>query len=255
MKNEFIPNSRGYDVPCQYDVKGNEKTVCVIVHGFGSSKAGSNANMLLEELPRRGVGAVAFDLPSHGESSVDGKFLRLDNCIADLVVAEERGRALAPGAEIVFFGSSFGAYITLLYLAGKKQSGYRAFLRSAAVTMPSLFYNRLTLEQKAYLESTGEYVIDKSEYGYSHDMKLTKGFFDDLERNDVFALWRVGLAELHMIHGESDDTVPISDARLFAERFNVPLTVVPNGDHMLSVPGAQEQVLELAAELFLKEEN
>ena len=252
MKSEFIPNSRGYDVPCQYDVNGNEKTVCIIVHGFGSSKAGSNAKMLLEKLPRHGVGAVAFDLPSHGESSVDGKYLRLDNCIADLAVVENRARALAPEAEIVYFGSSFGAYITLLYLAGKKQIGRRAFLRSAAVTMPILLNNRLTPERRSCLASTGEFVIDKTEYGYSHDMKLTKGLFDDLELNDVFTFWQEGLAELHMIHGESDDTVPISDARSFAEKFNVPLTVVPNGDHMLSVPGAPEHVLELAVKFLLR---
>jgi len=58
------------------------------------------------------------------------------------------------------------------------------------------------------------------------------------------------LAELFMIHGESDDDVPLSDAESFAEMFHVPLSVVPNGDHKLSGPGMPEQVLESAVRFF-----
>ena len=250
MVSEFISGNRDYAIPCLHNINGREKTICVIVHGFGSSKGSPTATMLLSELPSTGIGAIAFDLPAHGESGVDGGYLRLQNCLSDLAAVEEQARALAPESEIVYFASSFGAYITLIYFAEKKQKKCRAFLRSAAVNMPQLLIQRLTPEQKVCLETVGEFTINKAEYGYIRDLKLTKGFFDDLAAHDVFNLWRVGLADLQMVHGEVDQTVPLGDVRAFAEMFLVPMLVIPNGDHQLSIPGAPEQVLKIAIEFY-----
>ena len=254
MRKESIPGGRGYDVPCIYDISGREKTICLVIHGFGSSKESVTAKMLLEALPPLGIGVIAFDHPAHGESPVDGEFLRVSNSLADLAAVEARARVLAPEAEIVYFASSFGAYIALIYLAAtESDKRRRAFLRCAAVSMPCVFTGRLTEEYKAGLAAAGEFTLDKEEYGYIRDLKITRGFLDDLEQNDVFALWREDFAELRMIHGESDQTVPLGDAQSFAKMFGVPLTVIPNGDHQLSVPGAPEQVLKLATEFFRAE--
>jgi len=252
VKKEFISEGRNYELPLIYDINGNEKTVCVIVHGFGSSKESFMAKKLLEELPLHGIGAIAFDHPAHGESAVDGAFLRINNSLMDLSDTEDRARNLAPGAEIVYFASSFGAYIALIYLAGKKLGKRRAFLRAAAVSMPRFVERRLTPEQKAMLEKEGEIILDKEEYGYIRDLKVVQGFFDDLASHDVFEIWRKGLADLHMVHGDADITVPLGDVRDFSDKFNVPLTVIPNGDHQLSIPGAPEQVLKHAVEFFLR---
>ena len=252
MKKEFVRTERDYGVPCLHNITGQEKIICVIVHGFGSSKGSITAKMMLEELPRLGIGALAFDFPAHGESGVGGEFLRLENCLADMAAAEALARGLVPEAEIVYFASSFGAYITLLYLTEKKAGKRRAFLRSAAVSMPRIFFERMTPEQRARLETAGEVILDKTEYGYARDLKITKGFLDDLRRNDVFTIWQESFAELRMIHGEADRTVPLSDAKSFSGMFHTPLFVVPDGDHQLSVPGAPDQVLKLAAEFFLQ---
>jgi len=239
-------------VPHLYNINGKDKLVCVVVHGFGGSKDSFTAQMLLKELPARGIGVMAFDLPAHGENDVDGGSLLLANCLSDLADVESRARALAPGAEIVYFGSSFGAYITLVYLAKKKKGKYRAFLRAAAVSMPRLSVSLMRAEQLTSLSKTGEIILKADEYGYIRDLKLSQEFFDELKAHDVFDMWHEGLAELHMVHGEADETVPFGDAKKFADKFNVPLTAVPNGDHRLSIPGAPEQVLKLAAEFFLK---
>ena len=253
MKTEYLPNRRNYDIPCLCNISGREKTVCVVVHGFGSTKLGLMAEILFRELPPLGIGIISFDLPAHGESRVDGEFLRLSNCLEDLALVEARAHTLAPEAEIVFFASSFGAYITLIYLAGlvgEGQNKRRAFLRATGVSVPRIFKQRLTPEVRARLETTGSFTLHKEEYGYTRDLKLTQGFLDDLERHDVFTIWQTGLAELHMVHGESDQVVPLGDAQAFARMFHVPLTVIPNGDHQLSPSGAPEQVLKLAAEFY-----
>ena len=250
MTSEFIDRGREYKVPCLYKIEGREKIVCIIVHGFGSSKESVTANMMFQELPVRGIGAFAFDFPAHGDSEVEGEYLLVSNCVKDLADAEARARELAPEAEIVFLASSFGALVTLIYLSGLKKGKPRAFLRSAAVSMPRLFRERQTPEQNASLKAAGEFIRDKAAYGYIRDLKITQNFIDDLESCDVFTLWREAYAKLCMIHGELDETIPLGDAGSFAGKFNVPLTVVPGGDHQLSIPGAPERVLKLALEFF-----
>ena len=251
MKKINISEGRGYSIPCAYNINGDEKIVCIIVHGFGSNKDSATARMMVEELPIRGIGAISFDLPAHGESAVDGEYLRIENCMSDLGAVEAIARTLAPNAEIVFFASSFGAYITLIYLAEMGTSNRRAFLRAAAVSMPTVIRQRITPEQKQCLDTAGELILNKHGYGYSRDLKITRGFMDDMERYDVFRLWQEGLARLHMVHGEADQTILLCDAQRFAEMFHVPLTIVSNGDHQLSAAGTPKYVLELASGFFM----
>ena len=246
VNNLLISGGRDYDVPCMYCITGKEKTLCVVVHGFGGSKQGLTGSMILKEMPPLGIGVIAFDFPGHGESRADDGSLRLDNCLSDLSAVEAFARGMAPEAEIVFFASSFGAYVALIYFAELKHSGRRAFLRSAAVNMHHNFTRQLRREQLNSLEASGKLVLSKAEYGYARDMKLTRGFVDDLENHDIFSIWKEGFAEIRMIHGGSDRVIPLRDAKSFAERFRIPLTIVPNGDHQLSTPGVPEQVIKAA---------
>ena len=58
--------------------------VCLITHGFGSSKDSPTAQLLAGELPRHGIGTLALDLPAHGDSPVDGDALSIRHCLDDL---------------------------------------------------------------------------------------------------------------------------------------------------------------------------
>ncbi len=248
MKTEWLATGRGYEIPCTFSIGRENTKVCVVAHGFGSSKESPTVQMLLKALPEQGIGVAAFDFPAHGESRVDGEYLRIPNCTADLADVEALARTLAPGAEITYFGSSFGAYTTLIYLSGLPGGGRRAFFRSAAVCMPALF-RRPTKAQAEAMERDG-FLILGEDYGCARPLKLTQAFLDDLDSHDVFRLWSREKAELRMIHGEADRTIPISEARRFAEQFGVPLSEVPGGDHRLSIPGAPERVLEEALSFF-----
>ncbi len=118
MKTEWLATGRGYEIPCTFSIGRENTKVCVVAHGFGSSKESPTVQMLLKALPEQGIGVAAFDFQAHGESRVDGEYLRIPNCTADLADVEALARTLAPGAEITYFGSSFGAYTTLIYLSG-----------------------------------------------------------------------------------------------------------------------------------------
>ena len=158
MKHEWIPTETGWSVPCLHRIGGGEALVCVSAHGFGSSKDSPTAQLLAGELPRHGIGTLALDLPAHGDSPVDGDALSIRHCLDDLARAEARALELAPGARVVYFSSSFGAYLNLIYLSTRPHRGTRSFLRSAAVEMPLLFHSP-TPEQAEELARQGFSVL------------------------------------------------------------------------------------------------
>ncbi|MGI5978896.1 MAG: alpha/beta hydrolase [Oscillospiraceae bacterium] len=246
MKFETIQGENGYAIPCLHTLTGADKTVCIVSHGFGSSKSGQTQTLLEEAFTAAGIGFFAYDFPGHGDSEVDGSALRVGNCLADLASAETFVRQLAPGAEIVYFGSSFGAYITLLYLSLYAHAGRKAVLRSAAVDMRGIF--------DAWMQRDGIAMPDCGWFEYDLDfyrpVKITKEFLDDLRKYDLFRICRKTACSVRMLHGERDELASPEAARRFADTFAAQLTLIPDGDHRLSIPGAPERVLAETLRIF-----
>ena len=250
MKQECISGPNGYKIPCLHTLDGRETRVVLISHGFGSSKRSPTAEMLLEELPLHGVGVLAYDFPTHGESLAPRDALRLDNCLDDMGRAEARIRELAPEAEVLYFSSSFGAYLNLIYLATRPHQGRRAMLRCAAVDMPGLFRRDVEREELAALKRQGYFLLD---HGYERPLRIVPGLLEDFDRYDVFRLYRPGTADLAMIHGTDDKTASVQDAQRFAAFAGAELTLVEGGDHSFTIPGGGEKVLAAAVEFFTRD--
>jgi len=247
VKRETIHGGNRYDIPCINQLTGAEKMAVIISHGLGSSKESPTAKAVLDALSRRGIGAFSFDFPAHGDSLVDGRTFRVENCISDLGAVEAHARKLCPDAEIAYFSSSFGAYINLIYLSTRKHAGNKSFLRCAAVDMPGILRRDVPPERGKLLETQGYIVLDG---GYVRPLTMTRGFINDLETHDVFALYRPGTAELAMIHGTADETAPIGDARRFAHMAGAHLTEVEGADHRFLIPGGMERVVQTAVDFF-----
>lgn len=246
MKKVMLQSQHGYAIPCHDNWAGQERAL-IVCHGFGSSKASPMVQALHEELPRHGVGVFAFDFPSHGESSVWQEGLRVPFCLDDLAMVEAHLRQRDPAVKIGYFGSSFGAYITLLHLARGQAAGERAFLRSAAVTMPRLVETWVDARAQADLDRQGYFVPD---YDYVREMRITRDFLADLATHDVFARYQPGMARLRMVHGGRDDVAPTEDAVRFAREKGAELLVLPQGEHPLMGPGELEEVLAQAVDFF-----
>ena len=211
MKMEWLTGRNGLQVPGWNGIDG-EKIVVIMAHGFGSAKEGFTPKFMNLGLKKAGIGFYGFDFPAHGDSPIDGGRLTVQRCIDSYQAAEQRAIELAPDAEICYFGSSFGAYMTVLYLAAEAHKGSKAFLRSAAIDMPKLTWKigeqrGMTFNEEGYCMLTD----------YNRPLKLTKAFCEDLEQHDPFACYRKGMAQLRMIHGELDSTASPVIAKQFAE--------------------------------------
>lgn len=248
MKKIELRSVNGYEIPCIENIAGNEKKVIIIIHGLGSTKESPTAVNLSNHASELKIGTISFDFPAHGDSTAQSKMFRIDNCMSDLSSVENYIREILPDSEIMYFASSFGAYITLLYFAKGKPLGSRAFLRCAAVNMPELF-KVTNKENEAKLHRDGFFTIPGT---YVRPLEITGDFLEDLENNDLFSIFRENIGDIHMIHGNADETVPISAAVKFSNKFSIPLTVINGADHRFTTEGATEKVIETALSFFLK---
>ena len=134
--------------------------------------------------------------------------------------------------------------------------GRKAFFRSAAVNMPSLFIkDDPTEEEKRLYKELDEKGYFMQGFGLGRPVKVTRGFIDDLSATDLPSLFtpdRFGPHRIAMAHGAEDDVIDPAAAAAFAERFDIKETVFPGEGHSLSNDlETPDHVADLAIELFL----
>lgn len=244
-----ITGKNGYEIPYIEKIKGDENKIAIMVHGFSGSKNGPTANLLFDNFPQNGIGVVTFDFPQHGESPVGGKELRVDNCIKDLLAVEEYVKEHYPDKEILYFGSSYGAYITMLYLTRYPHSGAKAFFRSAAVNMPERFQDFPENELKQFREQ-GWAIID---HDYNHPLRIYQEFVDDLQSNNLFEEFDPDNGtDIFMIHSDTDEVIEFEKAKLFSEKFDIPMIVVHGADHSLTPQYAKDILMRTCINFYNK---
>ncbi len=220
---------------------GGAKQTLLICHGFGSSQQSPTVEALHEAGKTWGVDTVSLDFPAHGESHDAGDKLRLAQCLSDLHAVEQMILTQNPQTELLYFGSSFGGYVTLLHLASGNARGKKACLRSAAIDMAGILRGFFSAEGGFFWDERG--ICDLSQT-YERDFFITKAFAEDLTENSLFDLYPIDPAPaLAMVHGACDSTAPLHDAEAFARLSGASLTVIPNAEHRLMGAGELEQVL------------
>lgn len=229
MEKILLQKQNGHAVPCIAEIPDDLKKLVIVIHGYDSSKESQNTANLMGILPGKGFGVFAYDQPHHGEEQAAAEELTVENCLDSLACVEDYlaerfgtdASAESPAPEICYFGSSFGAYITCIYLATRPHRGSKAFLRCAAVNFPEL------------AEEEGA---------------------EDVDLPDLFALYDRAKPEdvrMAFAHGASDSTVKVEAAIEFTERFGYPLTIFPGEEHTISDdPESPKKVAALAIQLF-----
>ena len=258
MRNFTVQKSDFHKVACVEEIPEGAKTIVIAVHGFTSSKESPTVRRLLDRLPAAGIGVVGIDLPGHGTEDSFEEELRLEACIDSLAAAEWYVNGMYPKAEICYFASSFGAYVTSLYISSRHHKGHKAFFRSAAVNMPSLFLkDDPTEEEKRLFEELEEKGYFEQGFGLGKPVRVTRGFIEDLAAHDLFALFDpdvLGPHKIAMAHGAVDAVIDPEMAARFAERFHITETVFPGEGHSLSDhPETPDRVVDLAIRLYQEE--
>ena len=255
MENFGIKKSSGSIVSCVREIPLFPKGIVIAVHGFTSSKESVTYRLLLDRLPSAGFGVICIDLPGHGTEESAKELLRIPGAIDSIEAAEKYALQEYPGCDIFYFASSFGAYLTGLYISTREHAGRRAFWRSAAVNMPDLFHSEVPTETEKKmlkeLETKGYFDTDMDLHS---PVRITREMYNDLLQNDLFEIFdagRFGKHRISMAHGREDDVISPEAAEAFAGRFGIPITWFPGEGHSLSNdPSTPDRVVDLAISLY-----
>lgn len=235
MENVKIEKANGKVIPCLVEVPEGAKRIVIMVHGFTSCKDCPTAELLFRRLPKVGIGVVTYDQPGHGEATDDP--LGVFNCIDSLETVENYVAERFPGVELGYFGSSYGAYVTCMYISTRAHRGNKAFLRSAAVNMPDLILEPLkqawSPEVEGMLKAQGYIAPD---IGLGDVVQITTQYIKELSENNLFEKFdneKFGHVDLEFVHGSNDPVVNINAASSFAEKFGFKFNVIEGEGHSI----------------------
>ena len=215
--------------------KYNQKnaTYIVFLHGFMSDLEGKKPKAFLNFAKKNKLGFLALEYSGHGKST--GKFTngnitkwtRETTILIKKVVKKNR---------IILVGSSMGSWISLnQFKFFKKQIVGFLGIGSAPQFLDGLMWNKFSEKMKKEITQNKMIYLKHSNYEYPISLQLIK----DGRKNKVFNKKIYDKLKVTMVHGEKDESVPISYSKKVLKIFvnsEKKLVIVKNGDHSLSSP-------------------
>jgi pimeloyl-ACP methyl ester carboxylesterase len=204
---------------------------------------------LAELLTARGFAVVRFNFTGSGMNPGDvlvtdreafrratfSQDLRdLDRVLSGL--GSEIGKGVIDPQRVGLFGHSRGGGIATLAAA---QSSWRGKLRALVTWAAVSTFDRLSMEEKEIWRRRGYISVVNTRTG--QQLAVDAMVLEDLERLrqhlDPSAAGSSRQAPWLIVHGDRDETVPVTEARLLASRAAAPceLRLISGGDHTLGV--------------------
>ena len=255
METFTITKESGSLVSCVREIPEHPRGIVIAVHGFSSSKSCATYRLLLRRLPAAGYGMIGIELPGHGTEESRRETLRIEGAIDSIEAAERYALSRWPELPIFYFASSFGAYLTGLYISTRAHAGKRAFFRSAAVNMPTLFVKEHPgPDEQQMLKELDEKGYFDTNAGLENTVRITGEMYHDLETTDLFHVFKPNETKVMMAHGAKDAVIDPKAAKAFAESFGIPIVVFENEGHSLGEnPETPERVADLAISFYNEE--
>jgi len=216
-------------------LKYNQKntTYIVFLHGFMSDLEGKKPKALLNFAKKNKLGFLALEYSGHGKSS--GKFTsgNISKWTKETTILIKK---IVKKNKIILVGSSMGAWISLnQFKFFKNQIVGFLGIGSAPQFLESLMWNKFSKKMKKEITKNGIINLKHGNYEYPISLQLIK----DGQKNKVFNKKIYNKLRVTMVHGQKDESVPISYSKKILKIFvnsEKKLVIVKNGDHSLSSP-------------------
>lgn len=250
MQRYFSINSGDNSIRCKLYYGQGPRTITrmvVFVHGFGGHKDNGAAEKFAQRVlsKYKSIGIVTFDLPCHGEDVK--KKLSLSDCLAYLEHVVAHLRENYPCEALYAYATSFGAYLTLMYLAQNGNPFRKIALRCPAVNMYQLLTEKIMTSQELALLEKGKAVP----VGFDRRVPVTREFLEALRCNDLQSLDFLDYAEdILLIQGNEDEIVPYDTVWNFSQEQLIDLVAVPGADHRFRANGTMEQAIKAILAFF-----
>ena len=203
----------------------------VFLHGFMSNLEGKKPKTFLDFAKKNKLGFLALEYSGHGKSS--GKFIN-GNISKWTKETSQLIKKIVKKNKIILIGSSMGAWISLnLFKFFKKQIIGFLGIGSAPEFLDGLMWKKFSKKMKKEIKKNGIINLKHGDYEYPISLQLIK----DGKKNKVLNKKIYQKLNVTMIHGDRDESVPVSYSRKVLKVFKKSrkkLVIVKNGDHSLS---------------------
>ena len=208
-----------------------KKLYIVFLHGFMSDLDGKKPRAFLKFSKKNKLGFLALEYSGHGKSSGNftkgniSKWSRETTLLIKKIVKKN---------DIILIGSSMGAWISLnqFYTFEKQIKGFLG-IGSAPEFLENLMWKKFSKKMKKEISNKGVINLKHGKYEYPITLQLIR----DGRKNRVLNKSINKKLNVTMIHGEKDESVPLSYSKKLLKIFKKAkkkLVIVKNGDHSLS---------------------
>ena len=216
-------------------LKYNRKnaTYIVFLHGFMSDLEGKKPKAFLNFAKKNKLGFLALEYSGHGKSS--GKFTNgnISKWTKETTLLIKK---IVKKNRIILVGSSMGSWIALnQFKFFKKQIVGFLGIGSAPQFLEGLMWNKFSKKMKKEITKNGIINLKHGNYEYPISLQLIK----DGRKNKVFHKKIYDKLKITMVHGQKDESVPVSYSKKILKIFvnsKKKLVIIKKGDHSLSSP-------------------
>lgn len=223
-----MQSQNGYTIHYGERVPQEARKLVIMCHGFVGSMEGRTVSSLAPMLVQRNIGVIAFDWCGHGSSRMSGEYFTVVNCLRDLDTIFLYASEKFPQCEITLLGTSFGAYVCLLYNSIYLRSVKKLVARCCALDMRSIFETNLGIDLRRLLNYKS--ITIESE----RPLTITDKFYDELAKYNAIEEFKPQRTAHLFVHGTLDCIAPYYIVKEFCEDHCLNLESIEGADHFMS---------------------
>ena len=249
MAKYFDINEQGCSIRCKLYCTDPRavRRVIVFCHGFGGHKDNHAAETFAERAvaKRKGTAVVVFDWPCHGDDA--RKNLLLEDCDTYLTTVIDYVRRRFGTDELYAYGTSFGGYLLLKYLADHGNPFRKVALRCPAIDMLTTLMGVIATDEDKALLDSGKPVL----VGFDRKVKIGPHFIEAVREADIRTYEDYDFADdILIIHGTADEVVPMRDSVQFADDNVIEFVPIEGADHRFRDPKKMDAAIALIIKFF-----
>ena len=227
--------------------------IVVLMHGFASSKHGSNRCYvtLAEAFAKEGIAALRFDFRGSGDSEGTLSDITFDDLVSDALAVLNHLESIEgiDTTRIGLFGASLGGAISVLSAARIQK--IQALALWAPVASGELWYRDFLKNHPEHITSDPSKVLSSYK-----GVKLHPQFREQFGRMSACkALREIPHIPVLLMHGEKDEAVSIAHQEAFRQacpphQDNLRLVSYPDGEHSLGFSSRFPEVINESVRWF-----